>query len=82
MQVPSIPPPVVANTLPQDIAAKAVPSPQAVTPLVQTAVAPTPKAEKFVDARRDRNPKRNNGENQKRDDEDAKEDNHSVNMSI
>ena len=51
MQIPSIPPPIVTNSLPQDVTAKAVPNIQAMAPLVQNAVAPTPKSEKFNQSR-------------------------------
>ncbi|MDD4615935.1 MAG: hypothetical protein PHW76_02305 [Alphaproteobacteria bacterium] len=83
MQIPSIPPPVITNMLPQDIATKAVSSPQAVAPLIQTAITPTPKAEKFLDARRDRSSKQSREEKGKlTDDEDEKKGGHSINMSI
>jgi len=55
MDVTSVPPPIIVNnTLPQDIAAKAVPNAQAMVPLVQNAVDPAPKTEKFNAARRDK----------------------------
>jgi hypothetical protein len=83
MQVPSIPPPIVANTLPQDIAAKAVPHAQAVAPLVQNAVEPTQKSEKFNAVRRSKDKTKNNrGENRDQREEDNKEGDHSVNIRI
>ncbi|MDD3371864.1 MAG: hypothetical protein PHE27_08595 [Alphaproteobacteria bacterium] len=82
MQVPTLPPPVVANTLPQDIASKAVPHTQAVAPLVQNAVEPTPKSEKFNSVRRDKGQKNKRGDDQNMPEEDQKEDDHSVNIRI
>ncbi|MDR3451023.1 MAG: hypothetical protein P4M15_14995 [Alphaproteobacteria bacterium] len=46
MQIASVPPPLMTNALPQDMAAKAVPNLQAMAPLVQNAVDPSPKSEK------------------------------------
>ena len=51
MQVPSIPPPIVTNVLPQDVVTKVVSNVQAVAPLLQNAVAPTPKTEKSNQSR-------------------------------
>jgi hypothetical protein len=52
MQIPSVPPPILTNALPQDVAAKAVPNVQAAAPLIQNAVAQAPKGEKS-DQRKD-----------------------------
>jgi hypothetical protein len=85
MQIPSIPPPIIANALPQDVAAKAVPNTQAMAPLVQHAVEPTPKSEKFNEVRRnkDRSGKnRNEGKRPDDDDEKDKKGDHSVNIRI
>ncbi len=67
MQIPSIPPPIVANTLPQDVAIKAVPVMQAMAPLVQNPVIPSSKSEKFND--------KGNSKNQDRHAKDKSDDN-------
>jgi len=84
MQVPSIPPPIVANTVPQELAAKAVPTTQAVAPIVQNAVDPSHKTERFNEAvRREKDKQRKNRGNQPDEDkEDDKKDDHAVNISI
>jgi hypothetical protein len=83
MQVPSIPPPLVAYSLPQEIASKAVPHAQAVAPLSQNAVAPTPKAEKFNTVRRNKNDSRNRNQNRDHQPEDKDESgDHSINIRI
>ena len=83
MQVPSIPLPIIANALPQDIAAKAVPHAQAVAPLVQNAVAPTPKSEKFNAVRPNKDkPRKDRGEKGDQREEDDKEGDHSFNIRI
>ncbi len=68
MQIPSIPPPIVTNTLPQDVAAKAVPVIQAAAPLAHNPVLPGAKADKFSDKggdkdRHKRHPGQQTGEN-------------------
>lgn len=83
MQVPSIPIPIVPNALPQDIAAKAVPNTQAMAPLVQNAVDPTPKSEKFNEVRRKKDEPKDRREGRKdQREEDDKEGDHTVNISI
>jgi hypothetical protein len=84
MDVTSVPPPIIVNnTLPQDIAAKAVPNAQAMVPLVQNAVDPAPKTEKFNAARRDKNNSRNARDDKETpDEENDKSDDHSVNIRI
>jgi hypothetical protein len=83
MQVPSVPPPVVATALPQEIAAKAVPHMQAAAPLLQTAVTPTPKDEKLNSVRRDKNSRHDNHkEKQNMPDDDGEKSEHSVNIRI
>ena len=51
MQIPSIPAPIVTNILPQDVVNKAVPNVQAAPPLLQNAVDPSRKSEKFNQTR-------------------------------
>jgi len=82
MQVPPVPPPVVASPLPQDIAAKAVPHAQAAAPLVQNSVQPTAKPEKFNAVNRDK--KQKNEKERKSDsaDESDGQGEHSVNIRI
>jgi len=46
MQIPSVPPPLITNPLPQDIAAKTVTHVQAVAPLEQRAISPSERYEK------------------------------------
>jgi hypothetical protein len=83
MQIPSIPPPIVTNALPQDIAAKAVPNTQAMAPLVQNAVDPAPKSEKFNEIRRNKEKTKNDrGDKRGQREENDKEGDHSVNISI
>jgi len=83
MQVPSIPPPIVTNTLPQDIAAKAVPTAQAVAPLVQRAIDPAHKDEMFNTVQQPKDkPKKGRGEKRNQREEDDKEGDHAVNISI
>jgi hypothetical protein len=84
MQVPSIPPPIVANTVPQELASKAVPNTQAVAPLVQHAVDPTHKTERFNEVvRREKDKhKKERGKEPDQDKEDDKEGDHAVNISI
>ncbi len=60
MQIPSVPPPIVANTLPQDVAVKAVPVMQAMAALVQNPVIPSSKSEKFSDKGNSKNQDRHN----------------------
>jgi hypothetical protein len=73
VQVPSIPPPIVTNAQPQDVAAKAVPSIQALAPLVHNPVVETPKSENFNETRsnKDRN-KGRDGRKDPSDEDDAK----------
>jgi len=82
MQVPPVPPPVIASPLPQDIASKAVPHTQAVTPLVQNAIQPTAKPEKFNAVNRDKKQKNEGGRKSDDTDEKDKEGEHSVNIRI
>jgi hypothetical protein len=83
MQVPSIPIPVIANALPQDIAAKAVPNTQAMAPLVQNAIDPTHKDEKFNEVRRKKDDSKDKrGDKRGQREEDDKEGDHSVNIRI
>ncbi|MDD3029161.1 MAG: hypothetical protein PHS57_02630 [Alphaproteobacteria bacterium] len=86
MQVPVIPPPLVSNALSQEIAAQAAPTHQAVQPLSQNAVDPTPKAEnvdkvnrKKEDDGREERRKRRAMEGKSDDDQ---EDAHTVDLSI
>ena len=81
MQIPSIPPPVITNALPQDVVAKAVPNAQAMAPLVQNAVAPPPKSEKFNQSRsnKDRN---KDGDNLESDKDKQGKDGSSVNIRV
>ena len=82
MQIPSIPPPIVTNTLPQDIVAKAVPNMQAAPPLVQRAVDPAPKSEKFNQTRSNKD--RSKGGDHGPSEDGAKEDksNEHVNIKV
>jgi hypothetical protein len=73
MQIPSIPPPIVTNTLPQDIVAKAVPNMQAAPPLVQRAIDPSPKSEKFNQTRSNRD-RSKGGDHSPGEDDDPKDD--------
>lgn len=83
MQVPSVPPPLITNTLPQDVATKAAPNAQAIAPIVQRAVDPTPKTEKFNDLTRNRDKsKRDRGQEREERGENDKESDHSVNIRI
>ena len=50
MQIPTIPPPIITNALPQDITAKVVPNVQAAA-LLADAVAPPPKGERSNQSR-------------------------------
>ena len=80
MQVPTIPPPIIASALPQDVVTKAVPNVQAMAPLVQNAVDPTPKAEKstsYKEKEKGRNPRRDQS-----DDKERPKDGHAVNISV
>ena len=61
MQIPSVPPPIVTNTLPQDVVNKAVPNLQALAPLTPDPVTASPKSEKS-------NQSRSNGERRKNGD--------------
>jgi len=81
VQIPSIPPPVITNALPQDVVAKAVPNAQAMAPLVQNAVAPPPKSEKFNQSRsnKDRN---KDGDNLESDKDKQGKDGSSVNIRV
>ena len=54
MQIPSIPPPIITNPLPQEAVAKAVTVIQTAAPLLQKAVTQAPKSEKFNETRRDK----------------------------
>ena len=83
MQIPPIPPPITAHALPQDVTTKAVPNIQAMAPLVQNAVAPTPKAEKFYQTRDNKNKSRG-GRDQGGDQSKEKEegDEHAVNIRV
>ncbi|MDE1900655.1 MAG: hypothetical protein KGI37_03290 [Alphaproteobacteria bacterium] len=89
MQIPSIPPPILTAPLPQDIAAKAVATPQAVAPLVQNAVDPAPKSEKSYQNRdhKDQTPDKHtaqdkNGEKDDGDANDGEERGTTVNISV
>ncbi|MFA5041619.1 MAG: hypothetical protein WC464_08310 [Bdellovibrionales bacterium] len=83
MQVPSVPPPIFTNTLPQDVAAKAVPNAQAVAPLVPRAVDPAHKDERFNEVRRkEEKPKDSRGNKKDQKDEGNEEEDHSVNIRI
>lgn len=83
MQVPTIPPPIITSTLPQEIAARAVPNVQAVTPLAQNAVDPTAKPQKFNDAGRDKqNPERDDEENRKEGEDKDGGNDHTLNIRI
>ena len=83
MQIPSIPPPIVSNALPQDVVSKAVPNIQAMAPLVQNAVAPTPKAEKFNRTRDDNDRSKGRRGDHRDDAEEAdKEGGHAVNIEV
>ena len=53
MQIPSVPPALI-NPLPQDVAAKAVPALSAAPALIQRAIDPAPKSEKFNQTRNNR----------------------------
>ena len=50
MQIPSLPPPLLTNPLPQDVAGKVVHHAQATPPLIHRPVDPSPKSEKFSDS--------------------------------
>jgi hypothetical protein len=63
MQIPSIPPPIVTNTLAQDVVAKAVPNVQAAPPLMQRAIDPSPKSEKFNQTRSNKDRAKGGGRN-------------------
>jgi hypothetical protein len=54
MQIPSIPPPILTSNIQQDVVAKAVPNIQAAPPLLQRAIDPPPKSEKFNQTRSNR----------------------------
>ncbi len=82
MQVPSVPPPIVTSALPQDVAAKAVPTAQAVAPLVSTAVDPSHKDEIFKQVERDKNKPKDKRKDKKDSSPDDDRDNHAVNISI
>ncbi|MFA4995269.1 MAG: hypothetical protein WC521_08220 [Bdellovibrionales bacterium] len=83
MQVPPIPPPLIAAPLPQEAATKAVPNSQAVAPLIQHAVDPTKKTERFNEVRHDKEkPKKDQGKKDEQDKEDDQEGDHAVNIRI
>lgn len=83
MQIPSMPPPIVTNALPQDVVAKAVPGMQATAPLIQTAVSPTPKSEKFNQTRRNKDRSSDESEEEgQRSKEEGDKGEHSVNISV
>jgi hypothetical protein len=74
MQIPSVPPPLITNPSPQDLAAKAIPQTQAVAPLVARAVNAPPKSEKSNQNRSNKDKghqedpqadKKNGGENER-----------------
>ncbi len=83
MQIPPIPPPVTANPLSHDVTTKAVPNIQAMAPLVQNAVAPTPKSEKFNQTRdnKDKSRGERGDEREQRKDKQEK-DEHAVNIRV
>jgi hypothetical protein len=85
MQIASIPPPILTASLPQEVANKAVPNVQAVAPLLQSAVNPTAKTDKFRQTRNNQERSKGRGYNrdhpaseEKKDDKDG----HSVNFSV
>ena len=82
MQIPPIPPPV-GHALPQDVVTKAVPHVQAMAPLIQNAVDPAAKAEKFNETRSNKDKSKNRRDNERPRREDGEEkDAHTVNISV
>ena len=75
MQILSVPPPIITNALHQDAAAKAVPHVQAAAPLIQNAVAPPPKSEKFNQTRSGKDRDKGGDPDEDRPESDDKDDN-------
>jgi hypothetical protein len=81
MQIPSLPPPLMGNTLPQDIVAKAVPNLQAAPPLLQRAINPAPKSEKNNQSRNNKD-RRNGGGREEKEPGAENKGGHSVNIKV